>query len=506
MQNRLARRSALVAASLGYGALLVILRGAPSVRDDAGIFLSVAARLLDGDRLYADVYDNKDPLFFYVEAAALGVGGWRAPFALDVLWVAVAALSAAGLLRAIGAPRATAAVGFVCYPLLLTGTWYYAGYSMLAALALAPLAGWLWARGRWGWAGAVLGAALLFKLNLVLVLVAAPLVLTALSPPGGSLRRLLARAAGGLGTTLGAAAAFLAARGELGPYIDMVRENVSYANDVLVYTGREGTIAGHVRTAAGDTPHFWLVLSLFAVGAALAVWKLVRSIRAGARAAPETVLAGLVLVCGGAVALTLALTAAWDHHVQMVAYPGMLLIAFLAFSALNAPLALRARWVGAGAAVGVGLFLLGGADAPGSIGSASPSRWWSDPRSYTAEALQEVRDERFSESAAVTYAHLGQNDEEAHAVFLRGPFELVCPRFHQYVHTHDLDAALRCLEERRPQLIVVTSSFRFYPEAPERWNAWADRGRAFLERRYRRALRRETPRGPVEVWIARPST
>ena len=50
-----------VAVSLAYGALLVFLRGAPSLQSDAGIFLSVAARLLHGDRLYADVFDNKDP-------------------------------------------------------------------------------------------------------------------------------------------------------------------------------------------------------------------------------------------------------------------------------------------------------------------------------------------------------------------------------------------------------------------------------------------------------------
>jgi hypothetical protein len=38
---------------------LVVTRGRPSIDSDAGIFLSVAARLLAGDRLYADVYDNK---------------------------------------------------------------------------------------------------------------------------------------------------------------------------------------------------------------------------------------------------------------------------------------------------------------------------------------------------------------------------------------------------------------------------------------------------------------
>lgn len=103
-----------VAVSLAYGALLVFLRGAPSLESDAGIFLSVAARLLHGDRLYADVFDNKDPLFFYAHVATLKVGGWRAPFLLDVLWLAVSAISIARLLRAVGMAKPTAVISFIC--------------------------------------------------------------------------------------------------------------------------------------------------------------------------------------------------------------------------------------------------------------------------------------------------------------------------------------------------------------------------------------------------------
>ena len=57
--------------ALAYGLLLVLLRGEPSVASDQGVFLSVAARMLDGDHLYSEVVDNKDPLFFYTYAAAL---------------------------------------------------------------------------------------------------------------------------------------------------------------------------------------------------------------------------------------------------------------------------------------------------------------------------------------------------------------------------------------------------------------------------------------------------
>ena len=77
----------------------MLLRGDPFVASDQGVFLSVAARLLDGDALYAEVFDNKDPLFFYGYAAALGIGGWRGPFLLDGLWLGVAAVSMALFIR-----------------------------------------------------------------------------------------------------------------------------------------------------------------------------------------------------------------------------------------------------------------------------------------------------------------------------------------------------------------------------------------------------------------------
>ena len=86
---------------------LVLLRGEPSVASDQGVFLSVAARILDGDHLYSEVVDNKDPLFFYTYAGALWVGGWRGPFLLDAIWVGLAGVSVALLARAIGAPRST---------------------------------------------------------------------------------------------------------------------------------------------------------------------------------------------------------------------------------------------------------------------------------------------------------------------------------------------------------------------------------------------------------------
>ncbi len=221
-----------------------------------------------------DVLDDKDPLFFYSHAAALAVLGRRGPFLLDVVWLTVAAASTVLLLRAIGASWLTTAVGFVAYPLLLTGAWYYSDYSMLAGLAFAPLIGWLWISGRFALAGALFGVGLLFKVNLALVLASAPLAFLLLRLPAGSVRVQVARAAAGFGAVVAAAAAILALRGELHGYLENLINNVAYSRNVLRATGHLTGIIGHIKVAAGATGkpvHFAVVAAAFLVTGLLAI-------------------------------------------------------------------------------------------------------------------------------------------------------------------------------------------------------------------------------------------
>ena len=312
----------IAAASIAFAALLVVTRGRPSVGLDNGIFLTVAGRLVHGDRLYVDVLDNKDPLFFYTQAAALWVGDWRFPFLLDVVWVALAAASLLLLLQAVGANRLTAWAGFACLPLLLTGKWYWAGYSMLAALSFNA-ADWNNCSGcvvasrslghcsAWG---------LLFKINVALVMVSAPVAFLLLRTPPGNARSQVARAAGGFGIVAAIAAAVMAIRGELHGYINTMVDNLSYSSRVLGATGRLTGIPGHIKEAAryvGSPPHFAVVALIFLLAGLLAI----RALRGGAASDEESreptalrPLSALFLVTTVTTSVTLALTAAWVDH------------------------------------------------------------------------------------------------------------------------------------------------------------------------------------------------
>jgi hypothetical protein len=475
--------------ALAYGIGLMLLRGRPTLDVDGGIFVSVAARLLDGDRLYSQVWDNKDPLFFYADAGALWVGGWRGPFLLDALWLAVAALSMLLLLRRLGHSLETQAVGFVVYPLLLTGQWYYAGYSMLAALALAPAATWLWARGNAATSGLVVAAAALFKINLLLVLVAGPLALVAVGVPDHRRRRHLLRGLAGLVLAGGLATAGLAALGELGGYVDTLRENTSYASRVLVANGRPRGIHGHIRVAETATAHARPLLVVFALACVLAAWVWFRS-----RSAVATVF----LLTTIATAVTLAATAAWNHHVQMAAYPGVLLAVFLVGRLRR--LRPIARFVARAGVAGGLVWALGGAGGHGW----SPPSWFDSVTSKTAVALDEARS-TLPTATQVTYAHLGQNDEEGHAAFLHGDWKLACARFHQYPWSSraSFDEVVACLRDKRPELVLVTSSLSPRPGAPPAWAAFIGESTAVLEERYRRVSFLRHEHGTIAVWRLR---
>src|SRR6187551_622682 len=109
-----------VVSTLVAAVFLAALRVTPQTWGDPGVWLSVAARLLDGDRLYVDVFDNKDPFFFYSYAFALWIAGVRGPFALEVVWLALGTAALAMALRALRVGRLATVTGAAVFPLAVT--------------------------------------------------------------------------------------------------------------------------------------------------------------------------------------------------------------------------------------------------------------------------------------------------------------------------------------------------------------------------------------------------
>jgi hypothetical protein len=459
----------------------VLFRGDPIIAGDQGVFLSVAARMLEGDRLYADVVENKDPLFFYTYAAGLWAGGFRGAYLLDALWLGIAGLSFALLLRELRVPSSAAVAGFFIYPFALTSAWYVAGHTMLAGLAFAPVVAWLWLRGNFAASGAVFGVVLLFKLHVAAVAGAPLCAFVLVGAPSGARLRPVVRGLLGLGACLALAAVVLAARGELRAYIDVITYNVYYSSALVESLSPIDRARAHLDVAidyfkaAGrwQFPAALLVLAVFAVAGAY----LVRSGRGvRQRLLVVTTAVTLLLTLG-----TIALTAYWFHHLQMLAYPAGLIAATL-ISAVAARFGERAGVVAAVACVLFAFWSM----AKNENGLAISPGWTAEADSATSTALEQARARYLDPSKRVTYMVFGGNSENAHAVFLEDGFDLVCRWFFLFPHSLEsqMEETSECSERERPELILVTLGFDD-PRLPgAAWKAFVARAKRLLEREY----------------------
>jgi hypothetical protein len=481
------------------------------IENDAGIFLSVAGRLAHGDHLYTGVWDNKPPFFYYGQALALLLGGWRGPYALDAVWLTAACAFMGLLLRAVRMPGWVVVLGMVVYPLLLTGGWYFAGLSELPPLALAPALTWLWLRDRPLAVGGLLGILAFLRPDYVVLFAALLAVPIAARRPG---RRAWQRSMGlvlvGGAAAGGASAALVAARGELSGYVDTLTSQFGYPNRALIMEGEPTGILGHIRIVAREllannhTRGAFFILALAAVAAALVA---LRRRWAGLAALPDPAAAGemlfgLLIATGVATAIIFPLEALWNHSVEPLAVPATFATCLLACELRR--IRPTPRQAAVLTAAGIGVCLIGfGAILPSSpltSGPASPlSVWWHTPHSISAAALNQ-------EAAAlgqtpVTYARLGQNLDDGQGEFIDQRLSLSCPIFQEYPFSTNLDQALACISDRRPDLVLVDPLFTLDPHpGPQIWDAFYTRGERLLHSDYTKVLQRPDDNGTLQIW------
>ena len=241
-----AGRLALIVASLGVLVAWIVVIAitvpqaqsiGPQPNGDYGFFTAVAERLVAGDRLYIDIWDNKDPLVFYSIALARSLGIWGA-WVLEVLWVAAAAVAVWSLGRWSHIPRELALfAAWAATPLLIVGLPYFMGSTHVPAISLTLVAVAGTVRNRPWLTGLVLAALLFFKLIVLPVAFVAvgfgALVMRRGTSPM-SLRPFLGRVAIAFGAGVVAVIALLALRGELLPYVNAQIANVLYSQTPIV--------------------------------------------------------------------------------------------------------------------------------------------------------------------------------------------------------------------------------------------------------------------------------
>jgi hypothetical protein len=487
--------------SLPVAVLLVFTRGYPTTGSDTGIFLSVAGRLLAGDKLYRDVFDNKDPLFYFSQSFALWIAGWRGPFLIDIAWLTVASASTYLLLRALTGDRIVAVFGQLLYPLLLTGFHYYAADSETPALSLVPLFAYFVYRGRQNLAGLVGASTVLLRVNLLPVVGAIALGRFLFVREPESRRDVLAlmrSAAAGIGLIF----LVLAVRGEAGAYVATLRQNADYASRLLTFHHLPTGVRGHLLVVWNAMPtSTWYFMGAVLVLLAVATFS---GGQARARVVPSQLMVLTAFALGGTL-IALAGTALWDHHLQILAFPiacGACLGVDCLSKALKGSHG-RLRQLATVGTVGFFFLLVSLLGDPPSVWKLH--QWTMRPNTAVSDALYAAAGQGHQTRSGLSYFHFGENDETGSGAFLNGAFRLACPRFHQYpfLAPEQLRQTIRCVKQEEPQLIAVTPSFKDYQgNGPfSAWNRFVRSGREYLRSHCQRVIVRAKARvyrcGPI---------
>jgi hypothetical protein len=426
----------------------------PVTHGDRGIFVSVAQRLLAGDRLYVDVYDNKEPLFFYFVALQRMVGAW-AEIAAEIVQILICCVATFALVRRRASPAVCILIAFGCVPLILAGFFYGAGGTHLPGTTLTLVACALaWNRAAF-LAGAFVGLVGLVKITYLPL--TGSLVLLFVLATRSSMKSVIA--GGIVGFAL--AVSVVALRGEIVPFLTITHANIAYsANaDVLKADGFVGKMAARLLRIDSK-----LTLSLLGmVLACCSVSYLWQARRGGWRwMDDESVLTVAPIVAVIASVAVLALTAMWGFHFQILYVAGVL--ALVAVAPAIAGVAGTSQFIGAFLALYCS-FILAGGYRPTQIARA----WAGLPASL--ETLSRISPEAqalLTLGPSGRYARLGASDDDRHAWQTEG-WQLQCPRFHHYwFETRPILAAvLDCA--KTADYLIVARTLRIDDDSTSQW-------------------------------------
>jgi len=359
----------------------------------------MAERLLAGDSLYVDVWDNKDPLFFYMQAIAV----WIHPvFAnvLDIVWIILACVAVYNLARSVGlSVNRAVLVGGGATVLIVAGTTYFGGMTHLPATAVGLWVLVLLLRRRGMIAGILIAATVFLKFTSAPVVGLMALVLLLALRDWRSLRRAI------IGGVLGGLAMLgvLLLRGEFIGYLRTIRMNIAYSGTEF-QPGIIGFLE-HLQRVFGTGAHgvgtiVTLVLSVVMLIVAKELQASSRSMSRALWLAAAWGIAGSLLVSG--------LTGVQLHHGQLFYLPA--LVALACFLGHWEPTGLGGvKWAVVVLLLG---YLLGGAIHPTRVIDA----WhhgWERVIGWQGDSPEAVAMKAYASTG--TYVRIGGWDVNAHA-------------------------------------------------------------------------------------------
>lgn len=396
---------------------LLLIRLFPSKFLDHGIYISVASRLLAGDKLYDEVWDNKQPYFYF----ALAFARWISPygdFLLEIFWIALLSGSTFYILRENRIPnRVSNIFGLIVVPFIASGSHYVSGQTHLPAIALYFLMRLLLLRNSSFTGGIILGLILNFNFQIFLFFV----LLLFFEPITKILKTNILRFFEGFCASSLFCITLLAARAELNDYFQLYIQNFQYSNEKSVLHSNQSIFAHLINLSSKSG--FVSTLSLLVIQFSTYMYFRNQQSRI------KTLLKSNYWICISSTIssfIVLSVTGIWSHHLQLLYIPSIELILFLAYF-YDEKTFRKPR--------NICFIILIAAGLSGANPNPYYSSFLNFPNTFSnfsnyTESTQLLR--KFQPET--NYMRIGSNDDFGHAYGMER-WKLNCRIFHQYAFT-----------------------------------------------------------------------
>ena len=449
--------------------LVLATRLLPVPNADYGMFLTVAERLRAGDRLYVDVYENKDPLVHYSLALSRYLGAFG-PWLLAAGLVLAVSVSTFVIARAAAlSSRASAVAAFAMAPLVVTGASYFAGSSHIPAIALLMgiVAAGLCRRAVI--TGVLLGILVFTKIVMAPMGLIAVVAIAIHRSAWTWLAKVLATAM----LSVFAVGLLMFIRGEFQAYLGVLMSNVDYSQAAAGTASTPLTaIADHFSRVMNDDNivTLWASLAIALTACGVNKWK------SPALTNTRHLLAVITLLFTGYAIVAIALTGLWGHH-GLILKPSAVLSCVLLLTILPAAIS-RMKPLAPSALLAFTYLLAGTPNVADYVDPLLYAR-----SSVNLQFLQPIEAKWIESSGTpTTYARIGDGDDGGHAMGL-GAWTLACPRFGQSIWESPeiLNETLECLPQAN--VILITPEVEREPEYPA-WNEFLNGVDALLGQSY----------------------
>jgi hypothetical protein len=447
-----------------------------------GFFLSVSGLVSRGYNLYVDTFEIKDPLFFYLNALFMKPLGIEGAFYLDILLTSLALPLSYLVLSELGMKRVGAILSALVFELTLTGQFGEPIRTQLLAIVLSLAAIYFGLRSNWIAAGIFTGLVFFSKLPLVVIPGLAICTLILLSRMWWDFAKYLTS----ISITLLTFILLMYFRGELWGYLEMLKENFSYAATYQQIVGQTPGIYGHFSVWNGDSQRAVVLLVflcyIFVVSAKNRITKLF----------------WISIAVNTGVCCYLILTAMWPHHLQILSLSVLfnlgLILHTLNTSGVDTNSAKTKKSRDSKnqseqrSPVVLLIFAIVLPITAGAQISVVPQMSienWNTP-SWTKPPEIQILEKVAPGSEGLKFARLGVNDDLAFGAFLDNKFKMVCMR-HGLTGAESIssiDNYVSCLSNQ-PDVIIAAPFYSGLSTRPGNYQYYYSESQRVLQNKFK---------------------